>query len=82
MKDGQEVKVPAELVFVFEAGDSSVGINAGFLLVGLEVNGRLLELDEITHHSAIGTRRVIAFDSSGTRYINDLSDKFDDKDRS
>lgn len=44
-KDGQELKIECELVLVFSEGDSSVGINSGWTLVGLQVGRKFLEIE-------------------------------------
>jgi hypothetical protein len=43
-KDGEERRVEASLVYQFEAGDRSVGIQSGWVLIGLAVGDRMFEL--------------------------------------
>jgi hypothetical protein len=43
-RDGEERAVEAKLIYVYEAGDSSVGLPSGWVLVGLSVKGRVLDL--------------------------------------
>jgi hypothetical protein len=46
MRDGEEKKVEAELVFVYTEEDHSVGINGGFALAGIQVGDTYIILDE------------------------------------
>jgi len=45
-KDGEEILLPAELVFVWQDGDRSVGIDSGVLLYGVRVGDKTYELHE------------------------------------
>ena len=49
-KDGEERRVKGELVYQYVAGDSSVGIPSGWVLIGLNVGDRLFESEELVRH--------------------------------
>jgi len=43
--DGEEKKIDAKIVYIYEEGDSSVGIPSGWYVAGIEINGELWDLD-------------------------------------
>lgn len=43
-RDGEERKVPAELLYSWVEGDSSVGLPSGWVLIGLFVGDREFDL--------------------------------------
>lgn len=58
MKDGEETKVEAHLVFVYQAGDESVGIFEGFYFAGIEVGDDLICVEDttVTRHYGVGLK--------------------------
>jgi len=57
MKDGEEIKIEVEIVLTWMEGDSSVGLNEGASLVGIQYGQDLIELNEQPDGSYVLARK-------------------------
>lgn len=76
-RDGEEKRIEASLVYVWQEGDSSVGINDGWIFLGVEVGDpgpmRLLEVEQkvlpVRAGETQADRVTYVFDEAATREI-------------
>lgn len=79
MRDGDEKRVEARLVFTYTESDHSVGINGGFNLTGIEVGDEFITIDEFTYvptYMPMGDERIRTYrvEPSDARILDRLAE--------
>lgn len=84
LKDGDERRIECELVLSYGEPDLSVGINGGWIVVGLELRGQVYELVDraVTVGGILAPRGVslLCFDELGTAALRREADNASERD--